>query len=136
MRNYIIRFEGVPVGSLGSASTHERTVSGGCDASAILALYATHEHIRNPREVMDPQDESGTLRPMGFGDHAEGCGCADATRFGIEVRVETKDGPQWQRVRPTGGKPYEYDTRREAEDMRRLCYDADPTQARVVEVKP
>ncbi len=57
-------------------------------------------------------------------------------KYGIEVLVPNKERGcfEWQRVRPTGGKPYEYETRAEAESMRRLCYDADSTQARVVEV--
>lgn len=57
-------------------------------------------------------------------------------KFGIEVLIISKHNvAQWKRVCPTGGAPYVYSTREEAEHMRRLCYDADPTKARVVEVE-
>lgn len=45
----------------------------------------------------------------------------------------TKD-ERWSDVHPIGGRPYEYETRAEAENMARICY-GDPTICRVVEVQ-
>lgn len=60
--------------------------------------------------------------------------------YRIEVLCKVysiKDGDQrvWKPVRPSGtDRPYEGSTLREAEAMRGLFYDADPSAARVVEV--
>ena len=39
-----------------------------------------------------------------------------------------------EKVRPTNGQPYQYDTKEKADRMARLCYDVDSTGVRVVEV--
>jgi hypothetical protein len=56
------------------------------------------------------------------------------TKYRIQVLcgAGTKD-EAWRDVRPSGGKPYEYDDPLTAENMLRLCYDADPSMARVIE---
>lgn len=36
---------------------------------------------------------------------------------------------EWRAVRPTGGDPYKYETKEEAEDMLRMCY---PDQVREI----
>lgn len=59
--------------------------------------------------------------------------------YGIEVRVFVRkeqgaDIYEWRDMRPTGGKPYRYATRREAENMAYICYGNDPSICRVVEV--
>lgn len=49
--------------------------------------------------------------------------------------MERGDFEEWRPVRPTGSdKPYEWQTEREADAMRGLCYDARPWEARVVKV--
>jgi hypothetical protein len=58
-------------------------------------------------------------------------------KYGIEVKLDGGEPTErWARVRPTGGKPYVYKTKEEASRMMRLCYDADPTIVRVVQVQP
>lgn len=64
MRSYTIRFGGRLVGAIGAFDMHQKTVQAEHDVGAIAALYDTHEHIKNPREIMD----DGTLRPMSFTD--------------------------------------------------------------------
>ena len=55
--------------------------------------------------------------------------------YRLQVKVRTRPNEyEWHDVYPTGGKPYEYDTRKEAEDMARICYGSDPAIVRVVEV--
>jgi hypothetical protein len=53
----------------------------------------------------------------------------------LETRVNGVPVKEWKDVHPTGGQPYEYDTRREAEDMARMCYGNDPSIVRVREVQ-
>lgn len=55
-------------------------------------------------------------------------------RFQVCLDKGTKN-ERWSDVRPAGGAPYEYATRREAEDMARICYGTDHTLVRVVEVE-
>jgi hypothetical protein len=48
--------------------------------------------------------------------------------YGMQVH----DGFEWVWVRPTGGEPYQYETKAEAEKMLRICYDmCSPDQVRV-----
>ena len=54
-------------------------------------------------------------------------------RFQVCLDKGTKT-ERWEDVHPQGGKPYEYATRREAEDMARMCYGTDRALVRVVEV--
>lgn len=56
--------------------------------------------------------------------------------FGIQVKIydKARNVDVWRDVRPTGGQPYRYETREEAERMARFCYDVDPSVVRVVEV--
>jgi len=56
-----------------------------------------------------------------------------AYRFQVCLKQGTED-ERWEDVHPVGGKPYEYATRRAAEDMARMCYGDDPEIVRVVEV--
>ena len=55
-------------------------------------------------------------------------------RFQVCLDKGTKH-ERWSDVRPTGGPPYEYATKEEAEDMARICYGRDPTIVRVYEVE-
>ena len=57
--------------------------------------------------------------------------------YRFQVLIESNTIPprkEWKDVHPTGGKPYEYDTNREAEHMAYICYGNDPSIVRVVEV--
>ncbi len=50
--------------------------------------------------------------------------------------AERGDYREWRPVRPSGdNKPYEWQTEREADAMRRLCYDTRSWEARVVKVE-
>jgi hypothetical protein len=42
---------------------------------------------------------------------------------------------RWEDVHPVGGKPYEYTTRAEAENMARIAYGTDNTLVRVREIE-
>ena len=56
----------------------------------------------------------------------------------VSVKELQADGPVkvWRKVHPTGGKPYVYETRAEAERMLRMCYPLLlESEARVVEVE-
>ena len=57
--------------------------------------------------------------------------------FGIEIRIQTKPGQfEWQRMRPTGGTPYEWETLQEASLYRRMCYpEQDGSEVRIIELK-
>lgn len=54
-------------------------------------------------------------------------------RFQVHLDVGQKTD-RWSDVHPTGGTPYEYTTRKEAEDMARICYGNDPAIVRVIEI--
>lgn len=57
------------------------------------------------------------------------------TKFRFQVLLDKgMITERWADVRPAGGKPYEYDTRAEAENMARVCYGNDPAIVRVSEV--
>lgn len=73
-RRYRIQFDGVPVRSQGKASRHIVETSGFCDASAILSLYESHEHIAQPCELQD----GGVVRPMQYEGHGPACPCRPA----------------------------------------------------------
>ena len=45
-------------------------------------------------------------------------------------QIKKPDG-KWASVRPSGGKPYEYDTRAEAERMADICYPDQRREARL-----
>jgi len=49
---------------------------------------------------------------------------------------DLSQGMEWKSIRPTNGKPYECDTKREAEHMLDLCYGDSDVQKRVIEVQP
>ncbi len=54
--------------------------------------------------------------------------------FQVYVRDRASDDPNrhiWLWVSPPGGKPYQYTTWAEAENMARLCYGTDPGVVRV-----
>jgi hypothetical protein len=56
--------------------------------------------------------------------------------FRFQVHLDAgKPTDRWEDVRPTGGQPYEYPTREEAEKNAYICYGKDPSIVRVVEVK-
>ncbi len=57
--------------------------------------------------------------------------------YQIEVKLE-EEAPcghgtvkVWRAIRPTGGKPYEYESRPEAEAMARMCYGSADVEVRV-----
>lgn len=55
--------------------------------------------------------------------------------FGLQVYVGVAPGKfEWRDVRPKDGEPYRYATREEADRMASLCYDADPSIVRVVQL--
>lgn len=59
-------------------------------------------------------------------------------KYGFDVfafvgKKNGKDIYEWKAVHPTGGQPYRYDTREEAERMARICYGSDPSIVRVTE---
>ena len=56
-------------------------------------------------------------------------------KYRIEVLVQEGAGKAWRPIHPTNGPPYEYDTRQEAEHIKRMCYGLDyDRQARIREV--
>ena len=58
-----------------------------------------------------------------------------ATKFMIQVCLyKGTYRERWADVQPVGGKPYEYDTRAEVENMARLCQDAHRSDIQVIEV--
>ena len=54
-------------------------------------------------------------------------------RFQVCLDKGTKT-ERWADVHPVGGKPYEYATRKEADNAAYVCYGNDHTIVRVVEV--
>ena len=58
-----------------------------------------------------------------------------AYRFQVYIETDQRlKKMEWKDVHPTGGQPYEYDTKEEAERMAYICYGNDPSIVRVVEV--
>jgi hypothetical protein len=60
-------------------------------------------------------------------------------RYRVEVLVKVYDIKRgetevWQALHPTGGEPYSWGTRREAETMMNMCYPSHKDKARVVEI--
>jgi hypothetical protein len=57
-------------------------------------------------------------------------------RFQVHLDVG-RINERWEYVHPNGrqNEPYTYVTRREAEDMARMCYGNDPSLVRVVEIE-
>lgn len=47
----------------------------------------------------------------------------------VRVTIDSTGRKEWRAVRPTGGQPYEYATREEAEKMAALCYGDPRTPA-------
>ena len=59
-----------------------------------------------------------------------------AKRYRFQVCLDKGEKTErWSDVHPVGGKPYEYNTRKEAENMARICYGLDPGICRVIEVE-
>ena len=55
------------------------------------------------------------------------------TKYLVQILLDRgKKTERWEYVHPTGGQPYEYETREEAEKASRLSYDTNPTIVRVV----
>ncbi len=58
--------------------------------------------------------------------------------FEMQVLVENHatHKKEWKSVRPTGGQPYQYETREEAQRTLEMCYaDALVEEVRVIEVQ-
>jgi len=61
----------------------------------------------------------------------------DNVKYQFHVLVENQKShkKEFKAVRPTGGIPYEYDTRKEAEDMAKMCYGScDSDSVKIVKV--
>lgn len=56
--------------------------------------------------------------------------------YKIQVDARKPDGTGWQWVdmRPTGGEPYQFLTKRDAKRMAAICYPDHPNSVRVVRV--
>ena len=58
-------------------------------------------------------------------------------KYQMQVHMRTCDHPvkyEWRSVHPTGGKPYEYETREEADRMLNICYpEQTSNEVRVIE---
>jgi hypothetical protein len=53
----------------------------------------------------------------------------------MQIKMFQDGKMEWFSVRPTNGKPYEYDTKEEAERMLRMCYPlVSSEEARVKEI--
>jgi hypothetical protein len=55
----------------------------------------------------------------------------------IQIKNATTGEREWHAVRPSGGEPYRYETKQEAEKMLRICYgpplmDSDKQRVREV----
>lgn len=44
------------------------------------------------------------------------------TKYYMEVLTKKAGIKQWEKVRPTHGSPYQFDTERKALDMLEMCY--------------
>lgn len=57
----------------------------------------------------------------------------------FQIHIKIKDSvtlkEEYKPVRPTGGPPYEYKTRKEAQDMALICYREHWHLIKIVEVK-
>ena len=54
--------------------------------------------------------------------------------FKMQVKMKVNDSEwEWRDVHPTGGKPYQYETKAEADKMLDMCYPMQTNdQARVI----
>lgn len=49
----------------------------------------------------------------------------------VLAKVTLNGEEEWRSIRPSGGKPYVYETREEAERMLRICYPNEVTEIRL-----
>ena len=54
--------------------------------------------------------------------------------YEMQIRIKEKNIKEWVSIRPTGGSPYQYETKQEAMNMLNICYPLVVTEdKRVIE---